>query len=60
MVSGGWPAVIASLKTLLETGDPLPLARLQPRIRWHTSRPAAGAQVRAAGDGFPAVSEGGR
>jgi len=25
MVSGGWPAVMASLKTLLETGDPLPL-----------------------------------
>jgi DNA-binding transcriptional ArsR family regulator/uncharacterized protein YndB with AHSA1/START domain len=25
MVSGGWPAVVASLKTLLETGDPLPL-----------------------------------
>ncbi|HEY1669222.1 MAG TPA: SRPBCC domain-containing protein [Trebonia sp.] len=25
MVSGGWPAVIASLKTLLETGDPLPV-----------------------------------
>jgi DNA-binding transcriptional ArsR family regulator/uncharacterized protein YndB with AHSA1/START domain len=24
MVSGGWPAVIASLKTLLETGEPLP------------------------------------
>jgi DNA-binding transcriptional ArsR family regulator len=24
MVSGGWPAVIASLKTMLETGDPLP------------------------------------
>ena len=24
MVSGGWPPVIASLKTLLETGDPLP------------------------------------
>jgi len=24
MVSVGWPAVIASLKTLLETGDPLP------------------------------------
>jgi DNA-binding transcriptional ArsR family regulator/uncharacterized protein YndB with AHSA1/START domain len=24
MVSGGWPNVIASLKTLLETGDPLP------------------------------------
>jgi DNA-binding transcriptional ArsR family regulator/uncharacterized protein YndB with AHSA1/START domain len=25
MVSVGWPAVMASLKTLLETGDPLPL-----------------------------------
>jgi DNA-binding transcriptional ArsR family regulator/uncharacterized protein YndB with AHSA1/START domain len=25
MVSGGWPAVVASLKTLLETGDPLPI-----------------------------------
>jgi DNA-binding transcriptional ArsR family regulator/uncharacterized protein YndB with AHSA1/START domain len=25
MVSVGWPAVIASLKTLLETGEPLPL-----------------------------------
>jgi len=25
MVSGGWPAVLASLKTLLETGDPLPI-----------------------------------
>ena len=25
MVSGGWPVVVASLKTLLETGDPLPL-----------------------------------
>ena len=24
MVTGGWPNVIASLKTLLETGDPLP------------------------------------
>jgi hypothetical protein len=24
MVSVGWPNVIASLKTLLETGDPLP------------------------------------
>jgi hypothetical protein len=24
MVRVGWPAVIASLKTLLETGDPLP------------------------------------
>ena len=26
MVSGGWPAVLASLKTLLETGDPLPMS----------------------------------
>lgn len=26
MVSGGWPAVVASLKTLLETGDPLPMS----------------------------------
>jgi DNA-binding transcriptional ArsR family regulator/uncharacterized protein YndB with AHSA1/START domain len=25
MVSVGWPAVVASLKTLLETGDPLPM-----------------------------------
>jgi hypothetical protein len=25
-VSSGWPAVLASLKTLLETGDPLPAA----------------------------------
>jgi hypothetical protein len=24
MVSGGWPDVISSLKTLLEIGDPLP------------------------------------
>ncbi len=24
-VSGGWPVVVASLKTLLETGDPLPI-----------------------------------
>lgn len=24
MISGGWPALIASLKTLLETGEPLP------------------------------------
>ena len=24
MVGVGWPAIIASLKTLLETGDPLP------------------------------------
>ena len=25
MISVGWPAVVASLKTLLETGDPLPM-----------------------------------
>ena len=25
MVSVGWPAVLASLKTRFETGDPLPL-----------------------------------
>lgn len=24
MVSHGWPALLASLKTLLETGEPLP------------------------------------
>ena len=24
MVSGGWPDVISSLKTMLETGEPLP------------------------------------
>jgi hypothetical protein len=24
MVRGGWPQVISGLKTLLETGDPLP------------------------------------
>jgi hypothetical protein len=24
MISGGWPRVIANLKTLLETGEPLP------------------------------------
>ena len=23
-ISGGWPAILASLKTLLETGEPLP------------------------------------
>jgi hypothetical protein len=25
-VSGGWPSVVASLKTLLETGEPLAFA----------------------------------
>jgi hypothetical protein len=25
MVSGGWPMVLSSLKTLLETGDPKPV-----------------------------------
>ena len=33
MVSGGWPAVIASLKTLLETGDPLPVYGLGVIVR---------------------------
>ena len=23
-ISGGWPQILASLKTLLETGEPLP------------------------------------
>ncbi|MGH2928187.1 MAG: SRPBCC domain-containing protein, partial [Solirubrobacteraceae bacterium] len=27
MISGGWPRVISNLKTLLETGEPLPDAR---------------------------------
>ena len=27
MISGGWPRVIANLKTLLETGEPLPDTR---------------------------------
>jgi hypothetical protein len=27
MISGGWPRVIANLKTLLETGEPLPDVR---------------------------------
>jgi hypothetical protein len=26
LVSGGWPAVFSNLKTLLETGEPLPAA----------------------------------
>ncbi|MGE5134138.1 MAG: ArsR/SmtB family transcription factor [Gemmatimonadota bacterium] len=30
MVSGGWPAVISSLKTLLETGEALPASAGQP------------------------------
>jgi hypothetical protein len=24
MISGGWPSVLSDLKTLLETGEPLP------------------------------------
>ena len=35
MISAGWPVVVASLKTLLETGEPLPDGRPAPR------RPAA-------------------
>ena len=31
MVSGGWPAVISSLKTLLETGDALPASAAKPQ-----------------------------
>jgi hypothetical protein len=27
LISGGWPRVLANLKTLLETGEPLPDAR---------------------------------
>ena len=29
MISGGWPRVIANLKTLLETGEPLPDTRVR-------------------------------
>ena len=29
-ISGGWPLVIASLKSILETGRPLPSAALTP------------------------------
>jgi hypothetical protein len=31
MVSMGWPDVISSLKTLLETGEPLPPSATGPR-----------------------------
>jgi DNA-binding transcriptional ArsR family regulator/uncharacterized protein YndB with AHSA1/START domain len=31
LVSGGWPAVVANLKTLLETGEPLPAETLSAR-----------------------------
>jgi uncharacterized protein YndB with AHSA1/START domain/DNA-binding transcriptional ArsR family regulator len=31
LISGGWPAVIANLKTLLETGEPLPAEELARR-----------------------------
>jgi uncharacterized protein YndB with AHSA1/START domain len=31
LVSGGWPAVVANLKTLLETGEPLPAEDLAHR-----------------------------
>ena len=38
MVSGGWPAVISSLKTLLETGDTLPASAGRPRQQPAASR----------------------
>jgi DNA-binding transcriptional ArsR family regulator/uncharacterized protein YndB with AHSA1/START domain len=31
LISGGWPAVVANLKTLLETGEPLPAETLSTR-----------------------------
>jgi DNA-binding transcriptional ArsR family regulator/uncharacterized protein YndB with AHSA1/START domain len=31
LISGGWPAVVANLKTLLETGEPLPAETLSAR-----------------------------
>ena len=34
MISGGWPAVVASLKTLLESGDPLPLPARRGHLAW--------------------------
>ena len=30
-VSGGWPGILASLKSLLETGEPLEIARYWPK-----------------------------
>jgi DNA-binding transcriptional ArsR family regulator/uncharacterized protein YndB with AHSA1/START domain len=33
MISGGWPRVIANLKTLLETGEPLPDAPMRQTAR---------------------------
>lgn len=30
-VSGGWPAILSSLKTLLETGEALPIANAAPK-----------------------------
>ena len=30
-VSGGWPAILSNLKTLLETGAPLPMANEAPK-----------------------------
>jgi uncharacterized protein YndB with AHSA1/START domain/DNA-binding transcriptional ArsR family regulator len=39
MISGGWPELLSSLKTLLETGDPLP-ADTDPRPADTAPRPA--------------------
>jgi hypothetical protein len=33
LISQGWPRVLANLKTLLETGDPLPDVRLNSPTR---------------------------
>jgi uncharacterized protein YndB with AHSA1/START domain len=41
LISGGWPRVIANLKTLLETGEPLPAgpAGGRPPGSWDDRRP---------------------
>jgi uncharacterized protein YndB with AHSA1/START domain len=33
-ISGGWPEIIASLKTMLETGEPLPSFRKRENGKW--------------------------
>jgi hypothetical protein len=30
-ISGGWPAILSSLKSLLETGEPLEATRCSPK-----------------------------
>ncbi len=40
MVRNGWPAVVASLKTLLETGEPLPSNRPEPAAAPTADNPA--------------------